>query len=104
MYDVMMYRFTTKKYSQVKRYMCKQDTVGVTLDEYSEIKKQMKDQLQAVENRASSSASMPMDLAKASNLPAPDPQELADLLLQRGVFPPPSPISVDAALVAPAQA
>jgi len=62
---------------------------AVDTAEYAELKAEMQESLLAMESVSSSSAALPTDLAKASVLPPADGRELAGLLKQTGVVPPP---------------
>ena len=63
-------------------------TAHYATSDYAIAKAEMTSQFQAVESLASSSASAPADLAKASACPPPSGQELAELLKARGISPP----------------
>ena len=73
-------QFTTKKR--------KDNPTTLSTDDYEVAKAQMASELRQVEALASSEAALPGELAKASNLPPPSGQELADLLRARGQPPP----------------
>lgn len=64
------------------------ETATLSTDEYALAKAQMSSELQSLEALASSSASLPADLAKAAVLPPPTGAELAALLRARGQAPP----------------
>lgn len=66
----------------------KEPTTTLTTEDYATAKAQMASELQAVEGLASSSASLPSELAKAAVLPAPTGAELAALLQAQGRVPP----------------
>ena len=78
--------FTLKHYQEQFVVKKRKDAPGsLTGDDYASLKAQMASELGAVESSASSSATRPVDLAKASNLPPPTGQELADLMVASGV-------------------
>ena len=75
-------------HEQYLRQSKKRDLSTFTAAEYAEMKSEMESNFQQVEQLASSSASLPGDLAKAANIPAPSGKELAALLKSKGQTPP----------------
>ncbi len=80
--------FATTFQEQFGKAKRKDSTPTFTPDEYGIAKAQMASELQQVEALASSYASEPGELAKASVLPPPSGKELAELLVAQGQMPP----------------